>query len=137
MSLRKARIVAKKAGYRSKFEHTIAQWFKEHKIDHEYEPCRLKYIVPESTHTYTPDWKVGMIFFESKGKLTAADRKKILHVLSSNPTIDIRIIFQNSDVKIRKGSPTSYGEWATRSGIKWCDWRKGIPKEWLKTKSIK
>lgn len=135
MSLRKHRAEAKKAGYRSKFEHTIAQWLEEAEINFEYEPCKLEYIVPESKHRYTPDWKIGKIFFESKGKLTATDRKKILHVLSSNPSVDIRIIFQNADVKLNKGSPTTYGMWATKHGIKWYDWRKD--KNWLKAKSIK
>ena len=122
--------------YRSKFEANIAKWLQAKKIKFKYEPCKLNYIVPESKHKYTPDWHLDgdrNIYYESKGKLTAADRKKLLHIKESNPNLTIRIILMNSDVKIRKGSPTTYGDWCTKSGFEWCDWRHGgIPKKWMK-----
>lgn len=120
--------------FRSKFEKQISEWFKRRGIEYEYEPCKLKYTVPESYHTYTPDWSLDQknIYYESKGKLDAVTRKKMLHIRDSNPGVTIRIIFQNANVKLRKNSPTTYGEWATKNGFQWCDFRKGIPKEWLK-----
>ena len=39
----------------------------------------------------------------------------------------------NAKSKIRKGSPTTYGEWATKKGFIWADWKtQKIPKDWLK-----
>lgn len=124
-----------KGKYRSKFEETIAKWLQTRKIPFKYEPCKITYIVPESKHTYTPDWQVGddnTIYWESKGRLTAADRRKLLHIKASNPDLTIRILLMNSDVKIRKGSPTSYGDWCEKNGFEFADFRAGIPKKWLK-----
>ncbi len=121
--------------FRSKFEEQIANYLTKRNIHFEYESCKLSYIVPETKRNYLPDWLIGTnknIVFESKGRLTSADRKKMLLVKENNPEIEIRFIFMNSDVKIRKGSKTSYGDWATKNGFEWCDFRKGIPKQWLK-----
>ena len=120
--------------FRSKFEEQIAKWFDSKGIEYDYEPCKLKYIVPESYHTYTPDWslKQNSIYYESKGKLDALTRKKLINIRDSNPGITIRIIFQNASVKLRKNAKMTYGEWATKNKFEWCDWRKGIPKKWLK-----
>lgn len=120
--------------FRSKFELEISEWFKRRNIEYDYEPCKLKYVVPESYHAYTPDWslKQDNIFYESKGKLDNETRKKLLHIKRSNPGVIIRIIFQNASVKIRKNSKTTYGMWATANGFEWCDFRLGIPKTWLK-----
>ena len=41
------------------------------------------------------------------------------------------IFFQNARVKLRKGSKTSYGDWATKAGFIWSDKRAGLPAEWL------
>lgn len=118
--------------YRSKFEERIAKKFTDLGIQFNYEGSKLKYIVPETVKNYIPDWDIGSIFYESKGRFTSADRRKMVLVKMHNPDKTIRIIFQNADVKLRKGSPTSYGQWATKNGFEWCDWRKGIPRHWLK-----
>ena len=123
MQVRRLGKDVKEAGYRSRFEMHIAEYLQQEKVTYGYETCKLKYIVPETKHTYTPDWKIGNVHYESKGRFTAVDRQKILYVLACNPDTDLRIIFQNADVKLRKGSNTSYGMWATKQGIKWYDWR--------------
>lgn len=120
-------------GYRSKFELEIAKWLEKEGISFKYEPCKLDYIVPESKHKYTPDWQVNgdsSLVWESKGRLTAADRRKLIHVRASNPDVHILIVLQNADVKIRKGSKTSYGDWCTAAGFDWVDFRnkKGMLK---------
>lgn len=121
-------------GYRSKFELEIAKWLDSEGIKYEYEPCKLEYVVPESRHKYTPDWQIkgdSLIFWESKGNLTAADRRKLIHVRNSNPDVNIRIVLQNASVKIRKGSKTSFGDWCEQHGFDWCDWRdKRKLKKW-------
>lgn len=135
MGIRKYRQQAKKAGYRSKFEHTIATYFQNNKIPFSYESHKLQYTVPETPRTYIADWNINNstnILYESKGRFTAADRKKMLLVMRSNPFITIRMIFQNASVKITKTSKITYGQWCDKHGIEWCDWRKGFPKAWLK-----
>jgi hypothetical protein len=44
--------------------------------------------------------------------------------------LDIRIVFSSSRTKLYKGSPTSYGEFCEKHGIKFAD--KLIPAEWIK-----
>lgn len=122
------------AAFRSKFEQQIANWFKQRNINAEYEPCKIGYTIPASYHTYTPDWSLNQrnIYYEAKGKLDVATRQKMTHIKNSNPGLTFRIIFQNPSVKIRKNAKMTYGEWATKMGFEWCDFRKGIPKQWLK-----
>lgn len=50
-------------------------------------------------------------------------------VKASNPELDIRFVFQNANNKLSKNSKTTYGEWATKKGFKWC--HKEVPKEWI------
>lgn len=56
----------------------------------------------------------------------------MLEVIKSNPKIKFRLLFQNANTKIRKGSKMTYGDWCDKYGIEWADFRQGIPKEWLK-----
>jgi hypothetical protein len=114
--------------YRSKFEERVAGKFVELGIPAKYECEKLQYVVPETKRNYIPDWTVGNIRIEAKGRLTSADRKKMILVKENNPTVRVILIFQNSDVKLRKGSKTSYGAWATKAGFEWYDWRKGLPR---------
>lgn len=121
------------SAFRSKFEQQIADWLTKRGITYEYEKCKLSYLVPEVKRTYIVDWQIAdnkNIIYESKGRLTSHDRKKMLLVKEAHPEVEIRFIFMNSTVKIRKGSKTSYGDWATKNGFEWCDFRKGIPKKW-------
>ena len=122
-------------GFRSKFEYDISKYLKEKGISYEYEKRKLKYTVPETIKSYTPDWQFAdqsNVIYESKGRFTGIDRAKMLLVRESNPEITIRMIFQNSSVKISKNSKTTYAAWCDKNGIEWCDFRKGIPKIWLK-----
>lgn len=135
MGMRRARKEAYANGYRSKFELDIAKWFDKNGVKYEYEKCRIKYFVPETVKTYTPDWSLvgqGNILLESKGRFTSCDRKKMLLVIRSNPTLTIRMLFQNASVKLSKTSKTTYGDWCDKNKIEWADWRKGFPKAWLK-----
>lgn len=105
-------------------------------IDPCYEQEKMSYTVPESIHTYTPDFPITTrgtgkkIYLEAKGLLTAEDRKKMLNVRASNPDKDIRFVFQRAAAKIYPKSPTTYGDWCDKNGFLWAD--KGtIPEEWL------
>jgi len=136
MSKRQARKGAFAAGYRSVFELKVNTWMKEEGLDIPYEPAKIEYVVPASNHKYTPDWMVGDVVYEGKGYFAAADRKKMLHIIESNPTLTIRMVFQNAQAKINKRSKTSYADWCDKFGIEWADFSRDKEKllEWLKPK---
>lgn len=106
-----------------------------------FEELKLKYTVPEKEHTYTPDFQVGNIVIEHKGAFgygptrhsgdPVKERQKLIHVKQQHPELDLRIIFERANGKIRKGSPTTFGMWATKNGFKWAD-KSTIPLEWIK-----
>lgn len=126
---------ALKYGYKSGLEHTVAERIKSTEYDLNYETETLNYIVPERKAKYTPDFvftkRNGEIMYvETKGRWTSADRLKMKHVLASNPGIDIRIVFQSPTQKISKGSNTTYESYALKLGIKHVA-KKDIPDEWL------
>jgi len=70
------------------------------------------------------------MYIETKGRWTAIDRKKMKHVLNSNPDKDIRLVFQNPNQKISKGSKTTYEAYALKIGIKHVA-KKDMPTEWF------
>jgi hypothetical protein len=129
------RAAALKYGYKSGLEHTVADQIKTAEYPLKYETETLKYIVPERQAKYTPDFvfvkKNGeLMFIETKGRWTSADRLKMKHVLQSNPGIDIRMVFQSPTQKISKGSNTTYEAYALKLGIKHVA-KKEIPTEWF------
>ena len=129
------RAAALKHGYKSGLEHTVAEQITATLYDLKYETESLNYVVPESRHKYTPDFvfikRDGVIMYiETKGRWTTADRMKMKHVLASNPDIDIRMVFQAPTQKISKGSKTTYESYANKLGIKYVG-KKDIPAEWM------
>jgi hypothetical protein len=131
----KQRQAAYKYGYRSGLELKVADQIKEENYPLNYETETLNYIVPERKSKYTPDFiftkKNGtLMYIETKGRWTATDRKKMKHILQSNPDIDLRIIFQNPNQRISKSSKTTYEAYALKLGIQHVA-KKNIPQEWL------
>ena len=129
------RAAALKYGYKSGLEHVVAEYIKSTEYDLKYETETLNYIVPERKAKYTPDFvftkKNGeFMFIETKGRWTTVDRTKMKHVLTSNPGIDIRMVFQNPNQKLAKTSPTTYEAFAKKLGIQHVA-KKDIPSEWL------
>lgn len=121
---------AKVRGYRSGLEVEIFESLKKRGIDGEYEEHKIKYTIPESKHTYTPDFKLpNGIFIESKGRFVTEDRQKHILIKNQHPELDIRFVFQNSKNKIRKGSKNTYADWCIKHGFKFAD--KEIPADWL------
>lgn len=114
-------------GYRSKAEASFASDLAKRGVRFEYETLKLDYTISAK---YIPDFKIGNMIIEYKGRLTAADRRKMICVKRDNPTLDIRFVFQNPNLPIRKGSRTTYGMWATANGFKWAS--KVIPNDWIK-----
>lgn len=121
---------AEARGFRSGLELEINEALKIHGINGEYEKHTIKYIIPESNHKYTPDFKLpNGIFVESKGRFILDDQKKHLLIKQQNPEMDIRFVFQNSRCKLRKGSKTTYADWCIKHGFLYAD--KTIPTTWL------
>jgi hypothetical protein len=126
----------KKSYRRSGFEDSFENDLISRGVDYSYESVTLKYkyIIParEKTERYTPDFPITTksgktIYIETKGILTAENRKKYLRVRDLLG-IDLRFVFQKNN-KIYKGSNTKYSEWAEKNGFKWA--MKTIPDEWL------
>lgn len=97
-----------------------------------YETDKIKYTIPASNHSYTPDFKLAdNDYIEVKGRLLPSERKKHLLIQEQNPNIRIRFFFDKSGNFIYKGSKTTYADWADAHGFLWTDIKKGLPPEWL------
>lgn len=122
----------KKVGlYRSGLEEKNMKYLEGKNVIGLYEMWSIPYLIPESTHKYTPDILLpNGIFVELKGLWEADDRKKHMLLREQYPDIEIRFVFSSSRTKIYKGSPTSYGEFCEKRGILFAD--KLIPVEWIK-----
>lgn len=126
--------IKRENGFRSNFENNI-----NNNIDSKYkgyifyETENIDYIIE---HKYKPDFIIEnketgkKIYIEAKGLFNSDDRRKILAVLKCNPNIDLRIIFQNGNNKIRKGSKKTYIDWCNDNNIK-CTEAECIPKKWI------
>ena len=84
-----------------------------------YETDKLRYIKPESYHIYTPDFKVGDTYYETKGIWDSDDRKKMLLVKDQYPNNTFVLVFYNPNYRIYKGSKTTYAAWCESHGFEW------------------
>lgn len=122
---------------RSSFEELIMKDLEQRQIKYEYETLKLKYVKQTCPHckepvrrgTYTPDFIIGSLIVEAKGRFTSVDRTKMLCVQRDNPEIRVALLFQRNQPLI-KGSKTTYVDWATRHGFT-CAVGKSIPEEWI------
>jgi len=112
---------------RSRLEEQVAELLTSLKIEYGYEPDKFNYVIEA---TYTPDFKVGDIYLETKGFFKPADRRKMLAVKKCNPDLDVRLVFQAPYNKISKNSKTTYAAWAEKNGFQWCPYYD-IPLDWL------
>ena len=122
---------AKKHGYRSGLEKTVADQIKKRGLAVKYEDpsSRISFTQPATDRTYTPDFVLpNNIVVETKGRFTLEDRKKHLWI-QEQTDFDIRFVFSNSKAKIRKGSKTSYADWCMKHGFLYAD--KQIPEDWF------
>lgn len=113
--------------YRSKEEYAFAKDLESRGVPFEYETVVLPYV---RQSVYRPDFILpGNILVEYKGRLTQNDRAKLLLVKNQHPHADIRLVFSRPTNKIRKGSKTTYAQWAEKNGFPWAF--KRIPNTWL------
>ena len=131
---------------RSKFEDRIEQDLKDAGVEYEYESIQLEYQEPlrknlascdtcgstnlVRTGWYTPDFILSNgLIIETKGRFTAADRRKMLAVKESHPDLKIVMCFMRNN-KIHKNSGTKYSDWCDANGMEYSIGK--LKKEWLK-----
>ena len=130
---------------RSKFEEKIAKELDNADVKYTYETWSYEYDEPLRknkarcancggtdllrTGWYTPDFFLeNSVIIETKGRFTAADRRKMLAVKKEHPDLDIKMLFMR-DNKIHKNSNTFYSDWCMENEY---DYAIGQPKqEWL------
>jgi len=122
-------------GYRSGLEVSLSRQIEEAGLAVSYEQDKIKYLIPESDATYTPDFRIerpdGTSFFiEGKGIWDVASRQKHLLIKQQWPDIDIRFVFSNANARSYKGSPTTYAQFCDKHGFQYAN--RVIPDEWLK-----
>lgn len=117
---------------RSGFERKVRKFLEEEKVKYTYESLVIKYTVPETKRSYTPDFILpNGVIVEVKGYWDAASRRKMALVVEQNPHLKIKLLFQR-DNTISKKSKTKYTEWAKARGIDCAVSTSGkIPEEWL------
>lgn len=94
-----------------------------------YETLKLRYVIPESFHTYTPDFLLpNGIIVETKGRFLSEDRAKQLLVRAQYPDLDIRFVFTRSKTPIATGAKTTVGQWCDKHGFKYAE--KLVPPGW-------
>lgn len=131
---------------RSKFETRIAKELDDAGVKYKYEEYSYDYEEPlrknqarcadcDGTNLvrigwYTPDFFLdnGYII-ETKGRFTAADRRKMLAVKADHPELQLVICFMR-DNRIHKNSNTRYSDWCEQNNY---DYSIGnLKEEWLK-----
>lgn len=116
--------------WRSGLEDKVAADLTAKGVGFTYEGLKVPYVQPETSHRYTPDFQLpNGIILETKGLFSLEDRRKHLLVREQHPDLDIRFVFSRSATPIRKGSPTTYGDWCKKNGFLFAD--KLCPQEWL------
>lgn len=113
------------AGYRSGLEVKFQTACESRGWILGYEQDKIKYLIPESKHSYTPDFTVTKnVYIETKGLWVAEDRKKALLIKEQHPDISILYVFQR-DQPLYKKSKTTYLEWAAKNGLEACTFADG------------
>ena len=108
------------AGYRSGLESRFQAACKEKGWKFPYEQDKIKYVIPASNHTYTPDFTVtSNVYIETKGLWTGADRKKAVFIKEQHPDITILYVLQRNQ-KLSKKSTTTYLDWAAKNSLDAC-----------------
>lgn len=114
---------------RSKFEENVADLFLRANVKFDYEATKVPYTIKA---IYTPDFKIGDIYIETKGLFKPEDRRKMIAVKKDNPDLDIRMWFMR-DNYLTKAKKSKYSDWAKKNGYKY---HVGLtfPKKWFAKK---
>lgn len=118
-------------GFRSGLEEKNAAHLRRLQQPVLFETFKIRYVIPQSLHTYTPDFRLpNGILIETKGRWLMTDRAKMLYVKLQYPDLDVRLVFQRANTPISTGSKTTCAEWAEKHGMQWAE--KLIPLTWIK-----
>jgi Phage endonuclease I len=108
------------SAYRSALEKKFIEICLKNGWDIGYEVDKIKYVIPASTHSYTPDFTVTKnVYIETKGLWVSADRKKAVLIKEQHPDVKILYVFLRNQ-RITKNSKTTYLEWAEKNGLMAC-----------------
>ncbi len=119
-----------KHGFRSGLEEKMGKQIEAHGQPVLFETFKVPYVIPEKTHSYTPDFLLPSgIIVEGKGIFDAQDRAKHLLIKAQYPELDIRFVFTRSKAPINPGSRTTLALWCLKYGYQFAD--KIIPAAWL------
>ena len=111
------------AEYKSGLEARFQKESKELGFDLPYESKKIKYIIPEKQHSYTPDFEVtSNVFIETKGLWTSQERKKACLIKAQHPHITILYVLYR-DQRLSKKSSTTYISWAQKQGLLICTFK--------------
>ena len=128
---------------RSGLEDRIRSQLEKANKEYEYETHKLQYTVPESVHTYIPDFVIFKssgepILIECKGRWEFQDRYKHRLLFEQHPQLDLRFVFGRASNKLSKGSSQTYGTLCSGHGRGvWRNFRRQyadggvIPESWL------
>jgi len=106
--------------YRSGLETRFQAATQEYGWNFPYEQDKIKYVIPASNHTYTPDFTVtNNVYIETKGLWVAADRKKAVLIKEQHPEVKVLYVLQRNQ-GITKSSKTTYLDWAAKHGLDAC-----------------
>ncbi len=125
-----SKAVGLKYGFRSGLEVRIAEELTAQGIPYTYEEDKIKYLKPSRISTYTPDFRIGNLLIESKGRFMVADRQKHILIKEQHPELDIRFVFSNPKQRISKTSKTTYAMWCEKHGFLYS--HRSIPHGWLR-----
>ena len=121
--------VGLKYGFRSGLEVRVAKELQAQGIPYTYEEDKIQYTKPSRLSTYTPDFRIGNLYIETKGRFMVADRQKHILIKEQHPNIDIRFVFSNPKQRISKSSRTTYAMWCEKHGFLYA--KESIPHQWL------
>ena len=121
--------VGLKYGFRSGLEVRVAKELQAQGIPYTYEEDKIQYTKPSRLSTYTPDFRIGNLYIETKGRFMVADRQKHILIKEQHPDLDIRFVFSNPKQRISKSSRTTYAMWCEKHGFLFA--KESIPHQWL------
>lgn len=134
-------------GFRSGYEKRVTDDLTKREIEYFYEPDILVYPFPirgskctqcgspaTRTGRYTPDLKfLNGSYCELKGKLTSANRTRLVAFRAARPEVVLRILFQADNWTTSKHKQR-YTDWAKSVGFE-CAVGESIPLAWTWTAS--
>tara|TARA_B100000795_G_scaffold138067_1_gene103127 strand:- start:12412 stop:12825 length:414 start_codon:yes stop_codon:yes gene_type:complete len=126
--------VGLKYGFRSGLEKRVADELTSQGILFSYEEQKIEYTRPARQSKYTPDFVIGTMIIETKGRFQTDDRAKHLLIKDQHPHLDIRFVFSNPKQRISKTSKTTYAMWCLKHDFKFA--KGSIPIEWLSEKQL-